>query len=284
MRGARLLSIWLYGALLYLYPRAFRTAYGQQMRLTFQAVCQEAYRRNGARGLLAIGLATLFDLFRSALAEWARQGEVAMFNGRLVAWAGPLLLAVGAMWLVAALGDLAFRIGLLRDEGWLGLVSIPFFLAFIPLLVALIGTRLRFHPSAGGVGKFGLALSVAGCAGVFVAVLAQMLLAGTEESMNQPSWVNYAAIVSFLSIRIGYLLFGVDVLQNRTLPRWNLLPLLLGSTVVLSFGFDWFGVPALLPMPWLAPAVHFGIAGACWVLLGLALMDLQWKSQPSAGL
>ena len=211
-------------------------------------------------------------------------GEVAMFKERLMTWAGPLTLVVGAMWLVAALGDFAFRIGLLRDEGWLGLVSIPFFLAFIPLLFALIGTRLRFHRSAGAVGKFGLALSVAGCAGVFVAVLAQMFLAGTEESANQPSWVNYAAIVSFLSIRIGYLLFGVDVLQNRPLPRWNLLPLLLGSTVVLGFGFDWFGVPALLPMPWLAPALHFGVAGACWMLLGLALMDPPPKLQPSGAL
>jgi len=75
MRGARLLSERLYGALLYLYPKKFRAAYGQQMHLTFRDACWVAYRRNGAGGLVVLWLPTLLDLFKSALEEQVRRGR-----------------------------------------------------------------------------------------------------------------------------------------------------------------------------------------------------------------
>ena len=149
------------------------------------------------------------------------------------------------------------------------------------MLFALIGTRLRFHQSAGVLGRLGLALSVAGCAGVIVSVLAHLLLSGVAPEVEQRPWVNYAAVVCFLSIRIGYILFGVDALRYRLLPRWNLLPLLVGSTVVLSLPFDWFGVPAFLPSQWATPFLHFAITGACWVLLGIAMMDQRQGHEPA---
>ena len=96
--------------------------------------------------------------------------------------------------------------------------------------------------------------------------------------------MNYSAVGCVLSIRIGYILFGVDALRYRLLPRWNLLPLLLGSTVVLSFGFDWFGVPAFLPEPLVTPFLYFAITGACWVLLGIAMMDQRREPQPTAAI
>ena len=51
-----LFSDWLYEMLLHLYPKTFRAAYSQQMRLTFRAACRTAYHRNGAAGLLALWL------------------------------------------------------------------------------------------------------------------------------------------------------------------------------------------------------------------------------------
>ena len=116
MRGELLVSERLYGALLYLYPKKFRAAYGQQMRLTFRDACRVAYRRNGAGGLLALWLPTLLDLFKSALEERARQGEITMSKARLIALAGPLTILVGALWVVASLGDFAFQNGLAGDE------------------------------------------------------------------------------------------------------------------------------------------------------------------------
>jgi hypothetical protein len=282
MRGGLLISERLYQALLYLYPKAFRAAYGQQMRLTFRDACRVAYHQNGVGGLLALWLPTLLDLLKSALEERARQGAITMSKARLIAWAGPLTLLVGSVWLVASIGDFVLRAGLANAEMFVALWSIPFFFSFVPLLFALIGIRLRFHQSGGVLGRLGLALSVAGCAGVIVSVLAHLLLSGVAPEVEQPTWVNYAALVCFLSIRIGYILFGVDALQYRLLPRWNLLPLLVGSTVVLSLPFDWFGVPALLPVQLATPFLHFAITGACWVLLGIALIDPRRESQLTA--
>ncbi len=288
MRGELLVSERLYGTLLYLYPKKFRAAYGQQMRLTFRDACRVAYHRNGAGGLLALWLPTLLDLFKSALEERARQGEIAMSKARLIALAGPLTILVGSVWLVASLGDFALRIGLGGDEKFWDLFvafwSIPFFLSFAPMLFALIGTRLRFHQSAGVLGKLGLALSVAGCAGVIVSVLVHLLLSGVAPEVEQRTWVTYAAVVCFLSIRIGYILFGVDALRYGLLPRWNLLPLLVGSTVVLSLPLDWFGVPSFLPSQWATPFLHFAITGACWVVLGIAMMNQRREPQPAAAI
>ena len=49
----------LYKMLLYLYPKEFRAAYGQQMCLTFRDACRVAYRQNDVGGLLALWLPTL---------------------------------------------------------------------------------------------------------------------------------------------------------------------------------------------------------------------------------
>ncbi len=279
MRDKLLVSEWLYRVLLYLYPKGFRAAYGQQMCLTFRDACRDAYRRGGAGGLLVLWLPTLLDLFKSALEERARQGEITMSKARLIMLAGPLTIVVGALWVVSSIGDFAFQIGLFSNEGFLGFVFIPFFLSIVPMLFALIGTRLRFHPSAGGLGRFGLALSVAGCAGVIVSVLVMILLGMVASQINQGSWMNYAAVGCVLSIRLGYILFGVDALRYRLLPRGNLLPLLVGLTVVLSLPLDWFGVPAFLPSSWATPFLHFALTGACWVLLGMALMNQRREPQ-----
>ena len=207
-----------------------------------------------------------------------------MSKARLIALAGSLTILVGAMWVVASIGDFAFRIGLVRDEAFLGFIFIPFFLSFIPLLLALIGTRLRFHQAASVLGRLGLALSVAGGAGVIVFFLAGILSGMLPPEAVQYSWLNYAGVVSFLSIRIGYILFGVDALRYRLLPRWNLLPSLVGFTVVLSLPLDWFGVPAFLPSQLASPFLHFFTSGACWVLLGIALMDPRREPQPTAAI
>ncbi len=284
MRGELLVSERLYGVLLYLYPKKFRVTYGQQMRLTFRDACRAAYARNGAGGLLALWLPTLLDLFKSALEEWARQGEITMFKERLISLAGPLTIVVGLLWVVSSIGDFAYQTGLFSDEAFLGFLAIPFFFSFVPLLFALIGSHLRFHPSAGVPGRLGLALSVTGCAGVIASLLANILLSRGAPEIDQLPWVNYAAVVCVLSIRIGYILFGVDALRYRLLPRWNLLPLLVGLTIVLSLPLDWFGVPAFLPSQLATPFLHFAITGACWVLFGIALIDHRLEPQPTAAI
>jgi hypothetical protein len=288
LRIELLVSERLYGVLLSLYPKEFRAAYGQQMRLTFRDACRVAHHRDGTVGLLALWLPTLLDLIKSALEERARQGEITMSKARLIALAGPLTILVGSIWLVGSIGELLLRLGQVREERFWDLFlaswSFAFILSFVPLLFALIGSRLRFHQAAGGPGRLGLALSIAGCAGVIVSMLAHLLLGevAPKPEVGDVPWVGYAAVASFWSVWIGYILFGVDAQRYRLLPRWNLLPMLLGATIVLSFGFEWFGVPAILPSQWATPSLFFSINGICLVLLGIVLKDSRQESQPTA--
>jgi hypothetical protein len=283
MQCKQWMSEQLYAALLILYPRRFRAAYGQHMRLTFRDACRAAYRRNGTGGLLALWLPTLLDLFISALEEWARQGANTMSKARLTAWAGPLTILVGSLWVVASIGEFVLLTGLgSADTFWDVFWLFPTFLSFVPLLFALIGTRLRFHQTACIPGRLGLVLSVAGCAGTIVFVLASMLVGAVAPQVEQGSWADYVLAACLLSLMIGYMLFGVDALRYKLLPRWNLLPLLAGSTVVFAFAPDWFGVPNYHPLQFAASFLKLAITGACWVLLGLTMMNQKHEPQPAA--
>ena len=273
MPAALRFSAWLYGVLLRLYPRRFRAACAAPMRLTFHDACRAAYQQRGARGLLAVWLPTLLDLLPSALAEHFHRGDLSMPPSRLITLAGPLTVVVGVLWLIPAAGDLTYQLGLSQSEAFLGLWLLPFLLSFVPLLFALLGLRLRFYPAAGALGKFGLTLSVAGCAAAILAVLTSLLLGSAAPEAAPSLWINYAAVLGLLSLRLGLLLFGLEALRVRPWPRLNLLALLVGATVVLSLPLDWFGVPAFLPLPWASAFLHFALSGAAWVLLGLALLD-----------
>ncbi len=271
MRGGLLISEWLYKALLYLYPKQFRAAYGQQMRLTFRDACRVAYHRNGAGGPLALWLPTLLDLLKSALEERARQGEITMSKTRLIALAGPLTILVGAMWLVASIGWVVLT-ELGSSEPFFDFLLDLNFFSFVPLLFALIGTRLRFHQAAGGLGKLGLALSVAGCAGMIVVALAITLLERVAPDVDQQPLGIFVGF-SLLSLTIGYMLFGVAALRYRLLPRWNLLPLLVGLIILLSYAIGF------LPLE-----LECAVIGACWVLLGIALLDQRREVRPTAAI
>lgn len=286
MPGKFLLSEWLYRALLSLYPKEFRSLYGRQMCLTFRDACRTAYQHNGLSGLFALWLPTLLDLFKSALEERARQGEITMSKTKLITLAGPLTILVGSIWLVEIIGDFLLRVGRVGEErfwdAFLAIWSLAFLLSFIPLLFALVGIRLRFRPSAGALGSLGLSLSVLGGAGVIVSMLARLLLSlvTPEPEVGAVPWIGFAAVLSFWGIWIGYILFGIDTARYKLLPRWNLLPGLLGATIVLSFGFEWFGVPAVIPLQWTSPTLFISINGACLVLLGISISSQNRELEP----
>jgi hypothetical protein len=59
----------LYGALLVLYPKAFRRRYGAQMRRDFRELMREGLEESGATELVRVWAATLSDLVLTALME-----------------------------------------------------------------------------------------------------------------------------------------------------------------------------------------------------------------------
>jgi hypothetical protein len=283
VRGAILVSGWLYRALLHLYPQEFRLAYSRQMRLTFGDACRAAYARYGVAGLAGFWLPTLLDLFKSALEERARGGEIGMSKERWITLAGPLTILVGSLWLAASIGEMAILVEPANaDTFWDVFWIFPVLLSFIPLLFALIGTRLRFYPSAGLPGRLGLALSAAGCAGLLGFVLMSILLGVIAPEVEQVTWPDYVIAACFLILMLGYILFGVDALRYKLLPRWNLLPILLGAAVVFRIAPDWLGLSSYHPLLLAFYALHFALTGACWVLLGIALLERSQEPQPTA--
>lgn len=206
-----------------------------------------------------------------------------MSKAKLVALAGPLTILVGAMWIVASVGEMVLLIEpAFSDTFWDAFWFFPVFLSIIPMLFALIGTRLRFHQAASRAGKLGLALSVAGCAGLIIFVLASILLNILAPEVEQVSWPDYVMAICLMSLTIGYVLFGVDALRYRLLPCWNLLPLLLGAAVVFRFAPDLLGMRNYHPLQLAAYFLHLVITGACWVLLGIVMMAQRQEIQPTA--
>jgi hypothetical protein len=214
-----------------------------------------------------------------------KEGGIALSTTRLIAWAGPLTILAGALWGVASVGEMAILIKPANaDTFWDSFYILPFILSFVPLLFALIGIRLRYDRSAGMPGRLGLALSVAGCAGMIGFALTVILLGVMAPEADQSAWPNVVLAVSFLAFVAGFILFGVDALRYRLLPRWNVLPFLVGAAVLFRLAPDWLGVRNYHPLQLAAYFLHLAITGACWVLLGLAMLDQRPGSEPAAAL
>jgi len=284
MSGRLLISEQLYEVLLYLYPKKFRAAYSLQMRLTFRDACRVAYRQNGGGGLLALWLPTLLDLFKSALEERVRQGEIIMSKERLITLAGPFTIVIGLLWVLASIGEFVLLVGLgSPDSFWDIFWFFPVLLSFLLMIPTFIGTRLRYIQSVSSLGRLGLILSVAGCVGMCVFLLVGIVLGAF--GIEQETWPNYVIAACFLTPMIGHILFGIDTLRYRLLPRWNVMPLLVGLPSILLI------VPSLLidgstphrfELTLITTFLRFALTGACWVLLGIALMDQRREPQLTA--
>jgi hypothetical protein len=278
----------LYAALLSLYPQPFRTEYGQQMRLAFRDACQAAYRRGGTGSLLALWIPTLLDLLKSALEEQARQGEITMSKERLIAWSAPLLIIAGLLWLVAAFTEFMLVAGITSlNSVWDPIWLIPFSLSFFALLPAFLGLRLRTQAAASFTGRLGLNLSVAGCAGMLSLPLIMMLVNVTVPPDQVGTLPDYVTAVCKLCILVGQVLFGVDALRFSLLPHWNFLPLLSGLAILPYLVVV---TRILMILRWSElqiiglTSLEMAISGACWLLMGIALLGQRQHQESAAAI
>ena len=275
----------LYKMLLYLYPKEFRAAYSQQMCLTFRDACRAAYGQNGVGGLLALWLPTLLDLLKSALEERARQGEIMMSRERLMTWAGPLTILVGLLWVLASIGEFVLLVGLgSPDTFWDVFWFYPVALSFILMIPAFIGTRLRYQDATGGMGRLGLTMSVIGCVGMFLFVLVLFLMGILLPHVEQDTWPNYGIGACILSVMVGHILFGLDALRNKPLPRWNVTPLLVGLPTILLIVPDLLidgSTPNHFELTLTTTFLRFALTGICWILMGMAMTGVRQGHEPA---
>lgn len=225
-----ILSTRLYQALLAVYPSEFRQAYGGPMLQVFRDCTLKTLRENGTAGLLPLWIRMILDTVQTALDEHIQRG-LDMSKSKFVklsGWAmmlGGLALTLG--WLASArpaydrFNQLSMRIDL-----YINAAEIPLFVMSALLLsVGFIGLFIRYGRATGSFGRISLGLgAVSGLVSAAGAI-------GTGVSGGEPWWGVWFLGMVFQFL--GLALFGIANLRQRSLPRWNGLPVFAGMWIPL---------------------------------------------------
>ena len=262
-----ILSTRLYQALLTVYPSEFRHAYGGLMLQVFRDSCQRALRESGTAGLASLWNRTMLDTVQTALEEHAQRG-VDMSKGKFIKLSGWALMLCGG---IMSLGLLAgtrpqynpFNALSLPVDQVLNAAATPLIAVGLLLLsLGFIGLIVRYGQKAGSFGRFSLAL------GVLSGVISTAGAIGLGILGSDP-W--FSMFFFGLTIQLlGLTLFGVASLRQRTLPRWNGLPVLAGVWFPLSVivtlifeqargGVVWMDV--ISPVFWLLSLAGLAVLG-----------------------
>ena len=219
-------SIALYSSLLWLYPAAFRRAYGPQMVQVFRDSCRLAEQERGLPGIISLWFATLADLLRSALAEHLAEGTImsrpfyirvsgllTLGGAALALWLNFGLIdamlgvpPVDAMTVIIACWTLGLAGLLLAQRGWIGRFS-----ASLPLLA--LGALLAVYIIAD--------LQIAPLESIVENILYRLAALGWGFSQADGLITGMALVAC-----------GVVTLKERLLARWNAVPLILGLWTV----------------------------------------------------
>jgi hypothetical protein len=92
---------------------------------------------------------------------------------------------------------------------------------------------------------------------------------------------------SIVSILIGHVLFGVDALRYKLLPRWNAMPLLVGLLFFLLTVPKLFvesNSPEYFTLELTIASLQSATVGLCWMLMGIAMMGQRREPQPIAAI
>ncbi|MCW5874696.1 MAG: hypothetical protein KIS88_08650 [Anaerolineales bacterium] len=202
--SARLeLSQQVFAYLLWLYPRKFRQAYGPHMAQLFKDCSREAASQ-GSTALLEMWIATLLDIFKTALEE--RIKEVWNMNREQTQRRASLLLLAGAavMLLVIASGrlELTYDDPLGGPDGWIEYTR----LIGLPLSYLLMAASAWLLSNTHKAARLVLGISALGA---LVAVVTAVL---RETNLAPIWWLNTAGYLAFLA---GMGIFGLGLRNQR---------------------------------------------------------------------
>jgi hypothetical protein len=237
-------SVSLYGLLLGAYPSGFRHEYGPHMVQVFRECLLRSYYHNGLPGVLSLWLLTLIDYLKSVLEEHLQRG-IHMSKStfiRLSGWA-LVLGAVSFMVVIVGLARDVMEYNPLRQSSPIDLylqyatwILLP--TAMFLWVVGMAGLYLRYKDEANAIVKFSLVAGMIGGVTAFLITLAWVL----EITLNigeDGFWI-FAGGMSIYFIAL--VIFGIASIRGQLLPRWNALPIIAGSWVVilwlLSFVFS----------------------------------------------
>ena len=238
-------SVSLYGLLLRAYPSGFRHEYGPHMAQVFRDCLLRSYYHNGLPGVLSLWILTLIDYLKSVIEEHLQRG-IQMSKStfiRLSGWA----LTLGAVSFIVVI------IGLARDAPAIhpmNFGSSPIDLYFeyaitfltpaamLLWVAGMTGLYLRYKDESHAIVKLSLIIGMIGGGIAFLITLSWAL----EIDLNmgeEDFWIFVAGMSLYF---IALVIFGIASIRGQLLPRWNALPIIAGSWVVilwlLSFVFS----------------------------------------------
>jgi hypothetical protein len=214
----------LYAALVRLYPRRFREAYGDELQLLFRDCTRDGYQRAGAWGVLNVWLGVLPDLVISAADQHAEEDPNMNRTARLK---GLSVIGVvgGAWWVIFGLVNLlrSDDWGLLIDDVLILFMGIGAFCVGIGLIALILGPG-RTWPLA-----IRLLLLIPVVCGAYSLVMS---------ALPDANWI--IRIAGLIISMAAVLLAGAALLTQGQMRLWGLLLLGLGITQVLINGEeDW---------------------------------------------
>ena len=293
----------LYGALLALYPQAFRRRYAEEMRRDFGELSREGLEEGGGKELAGIWAAAFPDLALTALEErgtmLARNGYLPVAPDTATRW-GALSALLGGILGVAfflsnqvlyatgnfAPGSLGPFASFFVDK--LLLCALPLSsLVLLGLHGALVARSRQSRPGLASFVGSGAVFSTASallwltiCGYAVASELASgsALFAPFEWLWYTGAFVGPLAVLSWF---LGLLLLGTAAARQRRLPgRLRALPLGLFALAVPAC-MAWLGVPgvprivagsetAMLLLGFAPTLLFVGVASLGWALLGAA--------------
>lgn len=221
------LSVRVYRFLLAAYPREFREGYGEDMQQVFLDQSRRAYRQNN---LLWFWIVMLFDWSKSLIEEHI-QKETNMSKPtfiRISGWAMVLgALAYFYLYLIIYLDMNKPLLHLSPIYGEIGYFA-GLYAGTSLVALGLLGLRARYKEAVDVAGKNVLIVgAIFGplftAIGIFGGDLAP---GGPYEGTGEILWgfFLFGPIVQ----QFALIIFGIDALRKKPLPRWHGLPLLAG--------------------------------------------------------
>jgi hypothetical protein len=223
-----MISARVYQVLLASYPSSFQQEYAPHMLQTFQDYTRTIYQHRGIAGILWWWALTLFD-YLTTVTEEHLQRITFMSKSKLIRMGGWALMAVSLVMVFA------FGVGELYDTPFGQRPAYELITGSLWLLIGLLSAlgflaiRSRYRPNLGGLGNSGLLLGVATGSISAAGIMVYTMLPPAPDL----SWGFF--IMGLLGSALALMLFGLEEIRKRHLPRWHVLPLIGGAVPLLLF-------------------------------------------------
>ena len=180
-----------------------------------------------------------------------------MASSNLIRWAAFGALLSGVAWIAAGLLSLAYPQPPSGSSyslvNYLGTAAIS--IAYLGVLMGLVGIHLRQSDSYGMMGKIGFYLAFIGAALAFVGQATSAIIpskGALNWLFNNPGFLFLVALLLFV---VGLVMLGISTLRAGVMPRWSGIALI--GLVVLGF----------------VGAIGWILSGLVWLALGYVLLS-----------